>query len=139
MMLRSTLALLFLSLLLLLLPAAALADSSALILSSVPGDPERAERFNKWTEGVQKALVDKFGFAADRVTVLSDKQATRASVQKSFALLKQQLKPLDTFFIFFIGHGSFDPDAGYKFNLSGADLTATEYDELLSSLPAGKI
>ena len=93
-------------------PASVLADSSALILSSVPGDPERAERFNKWTDGVKTALIEKFGFSAERVVVLSDKQATRASVQKSFAALKDQLKPLDTFFLFFIGHGSYDPDAG---------------------------
>jgi hypothetical protein len=114
------------------------ADSSALILSSVPGDAERAERFNKWTEGLKTALVEKFGFSADRVVVLSDKQATRAAVQKQFAVLKDQLKPLDTFFLFFVGHGSYDPGAGYKFNLSGADLTASDYDSLLSTLPAGR-
>jgi len=117
-------------------PASAFADATALILSSVPGDPERAARFNKWTEGTQKVLVSKFGFAADRVIILADKKATRDEVRKTFAALKQQLKPLDTFFLFFIGHGSFEED--YKFNLSGPDLTATDYSQLLSSLGAGK-
>jgi len=128
MTLRLTLALI------LLLPATALADSAALILSSVPGDPERAVRFNDWTEGARKTLVEKFGFAADRVIVLADKKATRDEVRKVLATLKTQLKPLDTFFLFFMGHGSFDED--YKFNLTGPDLTATEYDQLLSSLSA---
>ena len=46
----------------LLLPAVALADSSALILTGVAGSPEHAEKFTKWTEATRKALVDKFGF-----------------------------------------------------------------------------
>src|SRR5690349_5958461 len=53
--------------LILLLPLSLLADSSALIIRGVAGDPEHEEKFNKWTEGTQKALVEKFGFSADRV------------------------------------------------------------------------
>src|SRR5689334_24622416 len=92
----------------LLLPVAALADSSALIIRGVAGDPEHEEKFNKWTEGTQKALVEKFGFSADRVLVLADKKSVQAEIQKAFAAMKQQLKPADTFFLFFIGHGSGD-------------------------------
>lgn len=120
-----------------LLPAAAWADSSALILSGVAGTPEHAERFNKWTEGTRKVLVEKFGFAPDRVIVLSDRKTAVDEIRKAFGALKQQLKPLDTFFVFFIGHGSFDAD--YKFNISGRDLTAAEYNDLFSSLNAGRI
>lgn len=120
-----------------LLPTTALADSTALILSSVPGSPEHAEKFNKWSEATRKALVDKFGFSADRVILLADAKATRDEVQKAFTALKSQLKPLDTFFLFLIGHGTYDAD--YKFNLRGADLTAAEYNQLLSSLPAGRM
>jgi hypothetical protein len=123
--------------LILLLPCAALADSSALILSSVPGTPEHAEKFNKWSDGTRKALIEKFGFSADRVVVLGDTKATRDEVVKAFATFKAQLKPLDTFFLFFIGHGSFAED--YKFNLRGADLTAAEYNDILSSLTVGRI
>jgi hypothetical protein len=123
--------------LILLLPSAALADSSALILSSVPGTPEHAEKFNKWSDGTRKTLIEKFGFPADRVVVLGDTRATRDEVVKAFATFKAQLKPLDTFFLFFIGHGSFADD--YKFNLRGADLTAAEYNDILSSLTVGRI
>ncbi len=121
----------------LILPVAALADSSALILSGVPGSPEHAEKFKKWTDGTRTALVEKFGFSPDRVIVLSDKSTAQAEIKKAFATLKQQLKPLDTFFVFFIGHGSGEGD--YKFNISGPDFTAAEYSQLLSTLQVGRM
>jgi hypothetical protein len=82
-------------------------------------------------------LVEKLGFTNDRVIVLSEQGTAAAEVKKAFAALKQQVKPLDIFFLFFIGHGSYDAD--YKFNISGPDLTATEYNQLLSGLTAGRI
>ena len=124
--------------LILLVPGAALADSSALILRGVAGSPEHEEKFEKWTAGTAKALVDKFGFSQDRVIVLTDKKTAQAEIQKAFATLKQQLKPLDTFFLFFIGHGSGD-DGTYKFNISGPDYTTDDYNKLLGTLTAGRI
>ena len=121
----------------LFLPAVAFADSSALILSGVPGSPEHAEKFTKWAEGTQKALVEKFGFSPDRVILLSDKKTTQADVRAAFATLKRQLKPADSFFLFFIGHGSGEGD--YKFNISGPDFTAADYNKLLSTLSVGRI
>lgn len=122
----------------LLLPTLALADSSALILRGVAGDPEHEQKFEKWTAGTAKALVDKFGFSADRVIVLTDKKTAQAEIQKAFATLKQQLKPLDTFFLFFIGHGSGE-DGQYKFNISGPDYTADDYNKLLGTLSVGRV
>src|SRR5262249_18107895 len=123
---------------LLLAATVAFADSSALILRGVAGDPEHEQKFEKWTAGTAKALVDKFGFSADRVIVLTDKKTAQAEIQKAFASLKQQLKPLDTFFLFFIGHGSGE-DGQYKFNISGPDYTADDYNKLLATLSVGRI
>ena len=123
--------------LVLFLRGSILADSSALIIRGVAGSPEHETKFDKWTTGTQKALVEKFGFSSDRLIVLSDKKSTQAEIQKAFATLKQQLKPGDTFFLFFIGHGSGD-DGIYKFNISGPDYTADDYNKLLSTLPAGR-
>ncbi len=122
----------------LFLPVSIFADSSALIVRGVAGSPEHEIKFDKWTEGTQKALVEKFGFSSDRVIVLSDKKSAQAEIQKAFATLKQQLKPADTFFLFFIGHGSGE-DGVYKFNISGPDYTADDYNKLLSTLPVGRI
>jgi hypothetical protein len=122
----------------LLLPATALAESSALVLKTPAGSPEHEEKFKKWTDGTRKALVEKFGFAADRVIVLADKQTAQAEIRKAFDTLKGQLKPLDTFFLFFIGHGS--GEAGeYKFNISGPDFTASDFNQLLGTLNVGRI
>src|SRR5436853_1165272 len=120
------------------LPAWALADSSALIIRGVAGSPEHENKFDKWAVGTRQALVEKFGFSPDRVIVLSDKNSAQAEIQRAFATLKQQLKPADSFFLFFIGHGSGD-DGVYKFNISGPDYTADDYNKLLSTLPAGRI
>ena len=124
--------------LILLVPGAAMADSSALILRGVAGSPEHEEKFEKWAAGTTKALVEKYGFSKDRVIVLTDKKTAQSEIQKAFAALKQQLKPLDTFFLFLIGHGSGD-DGNYKFNISGPDYTADDYNKLLATLPAGRI
>src|SRR5215471_11663624 len=119
------------------LAATALADSSALIISGVPGDTEHAEKFNKWSETTRKLLVDKFGFESDRVILLSDKNTAKAEIQKAFEKLKTQLKPTDNFFMFMIGHGSYDTD--YKFNIFGPDFTGLEYSQLLNTLKVGRI
>jgi hypothetical protein len=126
------------ALLALFLAVPAFADSSALILRGVGGDEEHEQKFEKWTTGTSKALVDKFGFSADRVIVLTDKKTAKAEVDKAFATLKQQLKPSDTFFLFFIGHGSGD-DGNYKFNIFGPDYTADDYNKLLATLTVGRI
>ena len=124
--------------LILLLPRAAMSDSSALILRGVAGSPEHEEKFEKWTAGTAKALVEKFGFSPDRVLVLTDKKTAQAEIQKAFVTLKQQMKPMDTFFLFFIGHGSGE-DGTYKFNISGPDYTPDDYNKLLATLSAGRI
>jgi hypothetical protein len=121
-----------------LLPTIAFADSSALILRGVAGSPEHEAKFEKWTAGTNKALVDKFGFSSDRVIVLTGAKTAQAEIQKAFATLKQQLKPLDTLFVFFIGHGSGE-DGNYKFNISGPDYTADDYNKLLAGLTVGRI
>ena len=120
-----------------LLPITGWADSSALILSGVPGDEEHAAKFTKWTAETVKILIDNLGFDKNRVIVLENKMTAKTDILAAFTQLKQQLKPLDTFFLFFIGHGSYDAD--YKFNIYLADLTANEYNAMLSTLSVGRI
>src|SRR5262245_27443368 len=115
----------------------AFADSSALILRGVAGSPEHEQKFEKWTAATTKVLVDKFGFSRDRVIVLTDKGTAQAEIQKTFATLKQQLKPQDSFLLFLIGHGSGEGE--YKFNISGPDYTADDYNKLLGTLTVGRV
>ena len=120
-----------------LFPMIASAESSALILSGVPGAPELGEKYAKWAEDTRKVLVDRHGFSANRIIALSDKNTARAEIEKAFGQLKQQLKPADSFFLFLIGHGSYDTE--YKFNIFGPDLTAGDYSKLLSGLNVARV
>jgi hypothetical protein len=125
---------LVLSCLLCAAPSVARADSLALILNGIPGTPEHEERFNKWTEATRAALVDQFGFNADDVVVLTRPNAD--DVRGAFSQFARRTGPGDTFYLFLIGHGSYDGE--YKFNIARADLTGAEYAALIDSLGVGR-
>ena len=117
------------------LPVLARADSVALILNGVPGSPAHEERFSEWTEATRSALVDTFGFDPENVVTLE--RARAEDVESAFGRLGERVDSDDVFFLFMIGHGSFDGNA-YKFNIVGPDLAAADYDRLLSSVGAGR-
>ena len=106
----------------LLFPILAHAESSALIISGAPGDEEHAKKYTAWTETTRNILVGEMGFLPGRVMVLNNEKTTQAEIKDAFAKLKDQLKPTDSFFLFLIGHGSYD-GLEYKFNNVGPDLT----------------
>lgn len=125
-------------LLVMVLPLVALADSTALILSGIPGSDDHRIRFEEWTAATRTALVETFGFGNEDVLVLQNREARADDIRSAFAELANRLESDDTFFLFFIGLGSVDRRE-YKFNIMGADLTATEYAEMLDGLSAGKV
>jgi len=114
------------------------ADTTALILTGVPGSDEHRIRFEEWAAGTRTVLVETFGFEEDNVLVLENRGARADDIRNAFADLASRLGSDDTFFLFFIGHGASDRHE-YKFNIMGPDLTATEYAELLDTLPAGRM
>ncbi len=133
---RSTIGSLLL-LVMLLVPVAGWADSVALILGGVPGSPLHETRFAEWIAATRTAMVETFGFAEDNVVVLQNREARGDDIRNAFASFSDRLTADDTFFLFFIGHGSFD-GTEYKFNTMGADLTAAEYGDMLASIDAGR-
>jgi len=116
----------------LLFPAIALADSSAIIIQGIGPSEEFDKKFSKWAKGTEEALVQDLGFAKDHVILLSGDDTRKASIEKAFEQMKQQVKPQDTFLLFLIGSGSYDSD--YKLSIMGQDLTGTEYGKLIDSL-----
>jgi len=122
----------------LLFPILAHAESSALIISGAPGDDEHAKKYTAWTDTTRLILVGEMGFLPARVTVLSNEKATQAEIKDAFVKLKDQIKPTDSFFLFLIGHGSYD-GLEYKFNNVGPDLTGSDFSKLLSTLSASRI
>jgi hypothetical protein len=110
----------------------------AVIINGPGGEPAYAKQFEEWTRQLSGVLAERFGFDSKNVRLLSDKTATAEEVKKSFATLKSQLDANNVLFVFLIGHGSFDGKES-KFNLVGPDLSASEYNALLSSLPTRRV
>jgi len=112
-----------------------------LIINGPGGEAAYARQFEEWTEQLRSSLAEKFGFDRRNIRVLSEKgnaRATAEEVKKTFATLKSELDANNVLFVFLIGHGSFDGKES-KFNLVGPDLSASEYNVLLSSLPVRRV
>ncbi len=116
----------------------------AVIISGIGGDEAYSARFAKWAGDLRAALVERLGFAEERVTALTEKPSEEEqpcsadAVRDTFARISNSAKPDNQVFIFFIGHGSFDGKIA-RFNLMGKDLTAADYAQLIKSLPARKV
>jgi len=116
----------------------------AIIINGASGEPAYAKQFQQWTTTLRASLSGRYGFAADRIKVLTEKPANAAErpatadeVKKVFTSLRTEVNADTVLFVFLIGHGSFDKEA--KFNLVGPDLSASDYNTLLTALPAQRI
>jgi hypothetical protein len=107
----------------------------AVIISGPGGDAVYTKQFEEWTGQLSSVLSDRYGFDAKHITV---PRATAEEVKSTFATLKSQLNESNVLFLFLIGHGSFDGKES-KFNLTGPDLSATEYNALLTALPTRRV
>src|ERR1044072_9502577 len=103
----------------------------AIIINGASGEPAYAKQFQQWTASLRTALSGPYGFAADRIKVLTEKPANAAErtataeeVRKVFTALRTEVNADSVLFVFLIGHGSFDKEA--KFNLVGPDLSARD-------------
>ena len=107
----------------------------AVIINGPGGEAAYTKQFEEWTRQLSSVLSDRYGFDAKHITV---PQATAEEVKRTLATLKSQLEADNVLFLFFIGHGSFDGKES-KFNLTGPDISATEYNALLSALPSRRV
>ncbi|WP_371868529.1 polysaccharide deacetylase family protein [Telluria aromaticivorans] len=117
------------------------------------------DKYQKWpqlhyavrdAEGVGQMLVQKFGFAPERVITLKNEAATRSGILAAFhdKLAHGNLQPNDRIFVFFAGHGatrklSSGRDLGYIVpvdadpnNLATDAIPMTEIQNIAESLPA---
>ena len=112
----------------------------ALVLSGASGGPKYAEQMREWRTGISSALVDRYGFSADKVRMLVDETVktgepgTAVNVRKIVGEIRQGLTRDDVLLIILLGHGTYDGDVA-KFNLVGPDLTAADWAGLLNGLP----
>jgi hypothetical protein len=102
----------------------------ALIVSGVSGTEKFAASQKTWVSSLQ-ATLQRLGFAADRMTVLSEDGAgttiaNRDNVTRVLTSLKSSLTADDILLVVLIGHGTFDGTVA-KFNLVGPDMDSREW------------
>lgn len=108
----------------------------ALIVNGAGGEAVYGKQFEEWTGQLSSALSSRFGFEAKQITIL--KNATAEDVKRTFTTLKTQLDANNVLFVFLIGHGSYDGKES-KFNLVGPDLSASEYNAMLTALSTHRV
>jgi hypothetical protein len=115
----------------------------ALILMGLPGDEEHEKLFADTAKQWRDWLVGPLGFRSADVRVLSggaarggvsQGPATRETIEKEAARLKQTLRPGDRLWVFFLGHANFDGEHAW-FHLPGPDLREDEIGKLFAGLP----
>jgi hypothetical protein len=124
------------------LPVDGLAEQHyALVVSGASGGQKYAEQMAEWRNSIRTALVDRYGFTADRVRLFVDEtvktggdQGTAQNLRAAIAALRKQLTQDDVLLVVLLGHGTYDGEAA-KFNLVGPDLTAADWAALLNGLP----
>ncbi|MDA1183379.1 MAG: hypothetical protein O2930_01885 [Acidobacteria bacterium] len=116
-----------------------------LIAVGLAGDPEHAELFQGWGSKLAEAA-EAVGVSDDRLVYLGDAgedprvrgRATREEIGKALSGFAEAAAPDDVVYVVLIGHGSYDGrDA--RFNLPGPDMTAAEFNPLLSAIPARNV
>lgn len=105
-------------------------------------------------EMMNRSLTEFCGFDQKRISVLTDNQATRQNIIRTFEQLKNTLSPQDVIVIHYSGHSVPDETKNYSYNekephtylivhdtVAKADkltngITARELHEMVNSLPA---
>ena len=116
-----------------------------LIVVGLAGDPEHGELFQKWGSALAEAS-ESVGVASERLVYLSDAKedarvrarATREEIAAALSGFAQAAAPDDVVYIVLLGHGSYDGSTA-RFNLPGRDMTAADFNPLLTKLPARNI
>ena len=126
-----------LAMLLALAPQAASAETRfALIVSGASGGEKYAEQMKQWRAALQTALVNRYGFDAKNVRVLTDESVTggtpasAANVKAAFSEIRKTATKDDLLLVVLLGHGTFDGSEA-KFNLRDEDVSGRELGEWL--------
>jgi hypothetical protein len=102
-------------------------------VAGLGGEPDYEQEFTSLAMDLDKLL--KASGSDVHVYTLTGKDATRANLTDTLAMVASEAKPDDDFVLTLIGHGSFD-GFEYKFNLPGPDISATDLAVLCDRVPA---
>jgi hypothetical protein len=119
--------------LLIMVPAAALAEMHVVVIEGLSGEPRYAEQFAEQVAAIESAAHSLTG--DNRIRVFRADEASRDAVLQYFAILRTDVSSSDQVALYLIGHGSYD-DHEYKFNIQGPDLTGEDIAGMLDGLPS---
>lgn len=122
------------ALLLSLASASSYAATYSVIVSGLGGEPMYEQRFREQSAILAEAAQKLTGDRAKTVALSGDK-ATREAVRRELQALAGKVNGDDDVIVTLIGHGTYDGEE-YRFNLPGADITATELVALFDQLGA---
>jgi hypothetical protein len=123
-------------------PAMAQAKETYLvIIAGIGGDDAHRERFHQWSMAMRDAAISRHGLAPERVFYLAESpemapeavhaKSTKENIASLLSQLSTSVAPGDQIYLLLIGHGSYDNEDA-RFNLPGRDLSAADFDALLS-------
>ncbi len=123
-------------------------ETYLIIIAGIGGDEAHRERFHQWSMAMRDSATARHGLAADRVFYLGESpemapeaihaKSTKENVAALFSKLSTSVAPGDQIYLLLIGHGSYDNEDA-RFNLPGRDLSASDFDALLSPFPEQQI
>jgi len=111
----------------------------AVVVSGASGGEKYAEQMRQWRASLERTLVDRYGFDAAHVRMLVDESqeggtvGSAANVKAIFSEIRKTTSAEDLVLVVLLGHGTYDGEVA-KFNLVGPDMTAADWNQLLSGL-----
>ena len=109
------------------------AETRALIVSGLGGDPQYEAQFRDLSERVAR----KLDAVIPHVVLLHGDMANQDQVRTTFQAFADKSSAGDTLLFVFVGHSSFDGHT-LRFNVPGRDFDAAALQEWLLQVPAGE-
>ena len=124
------------------------AYSHLVVIVGAAGDDVYQEVFHNWAIELIDAATNKLSLSPDQITYLGERpdlspqriaaRSSRENIEKTIARLGKETGPDDQIFFVLIGHGTGAGEQS-RFNIPGRDITALEYDGMLSVLATQEI
>jgi hypothetical protein len=130
------------------LPSTLQAQTRALIVTGLGGEPKFTEQFAKAGETLSRALHVKHGLPDSAIVWLGEDsvskreryagRATKEAIERAFGRIADRSRAGDQVLVVLIGHGSGE-GTDSKLSIPGPDLTAADFARLLSRLDKQRV
>ena len=118
-----------------------------MIVCGSGGTEEYQKKFADWGHRLRRVLIEKLDHPEETVQLLTESREARDSSGPTTSLdsirsvirdFADRISADQDLYVYLIGHGSYLQRVS-KFNIPGPDLTATELDSLIATVPARRV